>query len=113
MTYHAANAFIGAAEQATSPKAVKHGEVEYPIGCRYAGAMDVADINPYTPERFAVIGEIEHVPVGNAILRIGRTLSRTDHSWVQELHLVLTPAERDRLIADLTPPAASGGESDE
>jgi hypothetical protein len=73
----------------------------YPLGARYVDNMEVPDPNPYTPDRFAVIGQVGHVPFGNTILRVGRTLSQTDHSWIQELHLVLTPEERDQLIADL------------
>lgn len=74
----------------------------YPLGTRYVDNMDAADPTPYTPERFDVIGEVERAPVGNAILRIGRTWPKPQPGWTQELHLVLTPDERDRLIADLT-----------
>jgi hypothetical protein len=78
-------------------------DTTYPLGARWPEGMDVSDAtrDRIGPDRFPVIGEVESVPAGNAILRIGRTVSRTDHSWIQELHLVLTPAERDRLIADL------------
>lgn len=74
--------------------------LNYPLGTRYVDNMD-PDTNLYTPERFAVIGEVEHVPAGNAILRIGRTWPKPQSGWMQELYLVLTPAEREQLIADL------------
>lgn len=77
------------------------GEITYPLGTRYVENMDVAHPNPFTPARFDVIGEVEHVPAGNAILRIGRTWPKPQEGWMQELHLVLTPAERRQLIADL------------
>lgn len=79
-------------------------EPTYPIGARWVDNIDATEAtrSRIGPDRFAVIGEVESVPVGNAIIRLGRTLSRTDHGWVQELHLVLTPQERDKLIADLT-----------
>ncbi len=77
------------------------GDITYPLGNRYVDAMDVADPKPHTPDRFAVIGEVDKAPVGNAILRIGRTWPEPQPGWMQELHLVLTPAERTRLIADL------------
>ncbi len=74
---------------------------DYPLGTRYIDNMDVIDLGPYLPQRFAVIGRVESVPVGNLILRVGRTISTTDRGWIQELHLVLTPDERKRLIVDL------------
>lgn len=72
-----------------------------PLGARYVANMDVLDRNPYTPPRFPVIGQIEQAPVGNTVIRAGLTISATDHRWNQTLHLVLTPDEREELIAAL------------
>lgn len=46
-----------------------------------------------------VIGEVTQAPRGNSVLRVGSTIA--DGGWVQSLHVVLTPAERERLIAEL------------
>lgn len=84
----------------------------FPLGTAYVDNMDVADPNPYTPPRFPVIGAITQAPVGNTIIRVGLTQSPTDHRWEQTTHLVLTPVEREFLIAALVEhrgAAAEGG----
>lgn len=47
-----------------------------------------------------LIGDVDQAPAGNSILRIGRALS-DGHGWMQTEYIVLTPAERETLIAAL------------
>jgi hypothetical protein len=79
----------------------------YPLGNRYVANMDVVDPNPYTPKRFAVIGAVEQAPIGNTILRIGENVPR-ERTWQQVAHLVLTPNEREILIASLVAQRQAG-----
>ncbi len=76
-------------------------EVAYPLGNRYVANIDVADPSRFAPPRFAVVGAVERTDVGNTVLRAGLTHNAGDTRWEQALHLVLTPAERTRLRADL------------
>jgi hypothetical protein len=55
-------------------------------------------MDPYLRQN-GVIGEISRSPAGNTILRVGVADSER---WEQVAHVVLTPAERDELIAELT-----------
>ncbi|MFJ1700460.1 hypothetical protein ACIOHC_36315 [Streptomyces sp. NPDC088252] len=47
-----------------------------------------------------VIGAIEKSNAGNTVLRVGNHTSG-ESGWVQAAHVVLTPAEREKLIAEL------------
>lgn len=47
-----------------------------------------------------VIGAVEQSMSGNAVLRVGNTLP-DQTGWEQVSHVVLTPEEREKLIADL------------
>lgn len=47
-----------------------------------------------------VIGDVEKSAAGNTVLRVGEH-DWTDGGWVQIAHVVLTPAEREALIARL------------
>lgn len=50
----------------------------------------------------SVIGRLEKSHAGNTVIRVGRKLRPTRGSgWTQTEHVVLTPAERERLIAEL------------
>lgn len=54
--------------------------------------------NEYRPEP-DVVGEIRPTPAGNVAVRIGRTLP--SGGWEQTAYVVLTPEEREGLIAEL------------
>lgn len=52
----------------------------------------------YQPLR-DVLGEASQAPAGNTVLRVGQELATG--GWTQTAYLVLSPAERDRLIEKL------------
>jgi len=55
----------------------------------------------WSPEP-GVIGRVSQAPAGNTVLEVGRLL--TDGGWLKTEghgHIVLTPGERERLIAAL------------
>jgi hypothetical protein len=66
--------------------------VAMPLGTR-------SGVSPYDTET-PVIGVIDQASAGNSILRVGR-MNPDRSSWHQELHIVLTPDEREALIAAL------------
>jgi hypothetical protein len=75
--------------------------VTLPLGTRYASGIDrdPRTRNAYTPDRLAVIGDVERAGAGNLILRVGQTLPAKDGpGWEGQLHLVLTPPEREYLM---------------
>lgn len=47
-----------------------------------------------------IIGDIDISMSGNTIMRVGQ-LDTTSNRWEQVAHVVLTPAERERLIDQL------------
>lgn len=47
-----------------------------------------------------VVGDVEQSHSGNSILRVG-TYYRAERHWMQSAYIVLTPRERERLIAAL------------
>ncbi|WGX98770.1 hypothetical protein [Nocardioides sp. L-11A] len=56
-----------------------------------------------------VIGEVEQSIAGNALLRVG-SFDRAEGHWHQTAHVVLTPDERERLIAALVAQREAAGD---
>ncbi len=82
-------------------------EISYPLGVRYVSNMDVADPGRFAPRRYAVLGAVTRTEVGNTAIRAGLTHGSRDPGWSQVLHVVLTPAERDRLRGELAAHSAA------
>jgi len=67
--------------------------IDRPLG------LDVRNLdNPYL-RQVGVIGAIETTSTGNTVLRVGPTVD--GGGWEQAAMVVLTPAERERLIGVL------------
>ena len=57
------------------------------------------DPSPYDPQT-PVIGRVEKSAAGNTVMEIGR-MNPDRAAWTKEIHLVLTPTEREHLIQRL------------
>lgn len=76
-------------------------ELMYPLGLRHIEAKSIIG-SRYTSLTQDVVGEVERSGAGNTIIRVGRhNLERPEGGWQQVGHIVLTPDEREQLIADL------------
>lgn len=84
-------------EEAEAPK--DSDDAHYPLGVAWLDERIVG--NPYTQTVWDVIGEAHRSDAGNTILRIGKATPGTPGWQGYGVHIVLTPAERERLIADL------------
>lgn len=96
-----AHGYAGRWERFAAAMAAQTGAeaTTYPLGARYIEHIDVADRSAYTPDVLAMLGDVQQAPVGNTVLYGG--LYERGEGHVQSFRLVLTPAERDRLRADL------------
>lgn len=74
-------------------EAPEQSEVSWPLGVAIGqSAYDV---------ELGVLGFLDKSGSGNTILHVGNTKRSYGSGWVKCVHVVLSPGERERLIADL------------
>lgn len=68
-------------------------EIKWPLGLA-VGKSEYRKV-------LGVLGNLQRTPAGNTAIAVGNTDPSGEPGWFKVAHVVLTPEERERLIADL------------